>query len=312
MRRILSIILVCVLMGSILCACGAQSDASQKPVVVTTLFPQYDFARQIAGEYAQVDMLLSPGSESHMYDPTPSDMLKISRSALFVYTGETMEPWAHEIIDSFGEDAPMTVDCSQGVTLIGTHEHSEEQGHDEEHDEHTADAHIWLNLLNSAVMVDNIAAGLCTVMPEHKDEFLARAQELKNELLEIDAQFEDIFKGAENSTLVFGGRFSYIYFIDRYGIDYVTAYTSCSANAEPSVAEIAAVAEYINQNDVPVIFREELSTATVANSIAQDTGAQVLQFSTAHNVTKDEFDSGITFCDIMRSNMENIREAVGE
>lgn len=307
-RRFFALVLSALIACSLPALSGCTQQRSGDRTIIATLFPQYSFARQIAGERFDVRLLLSPGTESHSYDPTPGDMLELSRAAVFAYTGEEMEPWAHELIESADMKGVQVVDCSEGIKLIESEQHEEEQQHGEEHEhEHSADPHLWLDLGCAQVMVDNLLSGIIKADPENAEEYTANASLLKTELSELDGEFEALFDSADTRTIVFGGRFSYIYFINRYRLDYVTAYSSCSSNAEPSVAEIAAVVDYIRSSGARAIYHEELTDPTVARSIADETGVSLLEFSTAHNVTAEQLKAGVTFQDIMRQNLKNLR-----
>ena len=305
MKKILSAIIACAVVFTLFTGCSVEKGG--KKTIMATLFPQYDFARTIAGDRFEVKLLLAPGTESHTYDPGASDMYAIANSALFLYTGDEMEPWAGTLISSLGEDCPEVVDCSQNVPLIKEDHDHEEEEHDHEHE---ADPHIWLDMDNAKIMAENICSGLCRIDPENAESYKENCQKLKNELDELDGEFEQLFSDSDTDTIVFGGRFSYIYFIERYGLDYVTAYKSCSASAEPSLADIAEVVDHINESGAKAIYYEELSEPKVARAIAQDTGIKALEFSTAHNVTAQQLESGVTFIDIMRQNIANLREGL--
>ena len=305
MKRILSVILSAV----ILCGCitfGGCSANNSEGKIIATLFPQYSFAKEIAGDKYEVELLLTPGTESHTYDPSTADTYTISKAALFLYTGGEMEPWAANLLDSLGSDCPKTVNCSQGVEFYS----EEHEDHDHEGHSHGEDPHIWLDMNNAYIMADNICAGLCEIDPENSEYYKKNTSKLKAKLMTIDGEFEELFENADTKTIVFGGRFSYIYFIERYDLSYISAYKSCDTAADPSLSDIAQVVEYIRENDVKVIYHEELTDPKVARSIAEETGIELREFSTAHNVTAEQLESGVTFEDIMYQNLENLREGL--
>ena len=310
-NRILDVVLIFIFSLNILItSCGMidpdKSEDDGRIKIIATLFPQYDFARQIAGDKANVKLLLPPGMESHSFDPKPGDMLEIYNADLFIYTGKNMEPWAETIIKGLTNKNLVVVDCSKNIELLGEHEHDEH-----EHElEHEADPHIWLDPELACIIVENILKALCDKDPDNAEFYKQNANDYTDKLKKLD---RDIFDAVENATcdaIVFGGRFSYIYFLSRFKIDYITAYDSCAVNTEPSVARIAEVINYIKQNNIMCIYHEELTDPKVARSIANETGIEYLQFSTAHNVTKSEFDSGITFLDIMYANLENLKKGL--
>ncbi len=307
---LLKIGLLCAAASMTLTGCQTEVSDDGKPEIICTLFPQYDFARQIYGDQADVTMILPPGTESHMFDPTPEDMAQISDADVFIYTGDEMEPWAAQIAESL-DDTVLVLDLSQYVTLEAEAEHEHEEGILEEAHEHSYDPHYWLDLDNAQKMAQAIAALAPSLGIEDTEAVESSCERYTNKLQALDQQFFDAVDKAERTDIVFAGRFAYSYFLNRYGLSYETVYHSCSAEADPGVAEMMRVIDYIQENDVHIIFYEELSSGRVAQTIAEDTGAATAVFSTAHNVSKEEFDSGITFTDIMENNLKVLKEAIG-
>jgi zinc transport system substrate-binding protein len=294
---------------------AADAAEPKKLLVVASLFPQYDFVRQIAGDKAKVVLLLTPGTESHTFDPTPGDLKTLQKADLFVYTGKVMEPWAGRIVESLDNASLLVIDASEGIKLkMGEIHDREENLHDDAARDHGYDPHVWLDFSLAMTMADNVTRGLCAKDPANADFYKKNAAAYREKLRELDREFlEAVGEAAAASgreTLVFGGRFAYRYFLDRYGLKYVTAYDSCSTEGEPSLRRIADVIRYITNNGVRAIFHEELVDPRVARSIAEQTGAEPLLFSTAHNVGRDEFEAGITFIDVMRRNLENVKKGL--
>lgn len=365
-KRILYVLIITVL----LTGCGKNNSSGadkdmvsgeKRLTIVATLFPQYDFARQIAGEYAEVIMLLPPGMESHSYDLRPADMITIRESDIFIYTGEYMEAWAQTIIDSL-DDSVMVVDASEGITLsketdyyIEEHVHEDDGGHENEHeadehaegeaheneaDEHEADGHaededyeeaenheheeahehsghhheydphIWTDPVYAMSMVENITSALCAKDPEHAAQYRKRADEYISELEELDAAFREIADEAQSTTIFFGGRFAMSYFVQEYGFDCLAAYHDCSAESEPSIESVMRMIDEIREHNAKAVYYEELADPKVARTIAEETGAKLLLLHSAHNVTKEDFDNGITYLDIMWQNVERLKEGL--
>ncbi len=288
---------------------GAAADDG-KLSVICTLFPQYDFARYIGKGQADVTLLLSPGQEAHMYDPTPADMEAISDCDVFIYTGDAMEGWAAQIVDSL-DNSVYVLDLSQYVTL----REEEEDGHDheEEHHHHGAyDPHYWLDMTNAAAMAQAIGDVLSNLDEGHSREYAERTGEYVGRLLDLDQAFMDTVHNSPRKDIVFGGRFAYSYFINRYGLEYETVYHTCSAESDPGVTDMIRVIDYIDQHDNSCIFYEELSSGNVAKTIARDANIDTAVFTTGHNVTKDEFDRGITFIDLMNDNLELLKHVLAQ
>lgn len=310
-----------VILGFILvlagCSEGSKEESistSDKIEIVTTLFPQYDFARQIVGDKAEVTLLLPPGMESHSYEPTPADMIKINKANLFIYTGELMEPWAHKMIESVDSEQVKVLDVSQGIPLLASneedeqhhdheaevegHEHSEDDGH-----HHTYDPHIWTSPQNAKVMVNNILEALCEVDPQNADYYKANAQAYQLQLDNLNDEFEVVVSNSKHDTIYHSGRFAMQYLMQQYGINYVSA----PFEAEPSAALVAQVINEIKANNIPAIYYEELITPKIAQMISEETGAQMLLLHSCHNVSKEDFDNGVTYLSLMEQNVENLK-----
>ncbi|MCD8048280.1 MAG: metal ABC transporter substrate-binding protein [Clostridia bacterium] len=281
---------------------STQEASSDKITVVATLFPQYDFVREIGGDRVDATLLLSAGQESHLYDPSPSDMSFIASSDIFIFTGENMESWAADIASSVG-DSVTIVDASEGITLH-LNEDDDEDGHS-----HTYDPHIWLDFDNAKTMCDNIYSALCAASPEDESYFAANLEAYKEKLTEIDEEYAAAF-ASSSKTLVFGGRFALGYLVRRYNVSYISAYSSCGSESEPSVRDIQTISDFVKENDVKVVYCEEFSDPKVARSIAEGTDAEILVIHSAENTSLDEREDGTTFIDIMEQNLENIKKGL--
>lgn len=300
-----------------------ESNETGKIEIVATLFPQYDFAKQIGGDKVNVTLLLPPGTESHTYDPTPQDMVNINNSSLFIYTGEEMEPWAENLISGMKNEINV-LDLSTTVNLINSEEFEEEHSSNENHEHdnhdevnksseshvHTYDPHIWLNPLNAIQMVNSITEQLCRIDPENADYYKNNASEYIKEIQQLDSEFENVVNSSTNKKIAFGGAFAYAYFVERYNIEFISAYQTCGESTEPSTTQVKEVIDYINENNIPVIFYKEYTTGNVAKTISENTNAQMLVFNTVHNVSKDEIENGASYVSIMRQNLENLKIAL--
>jgi zinc transport system substrate-binding protein len=298
---------------------------SHKPQVIATLFPQYDFAKQIAGDKADVVLLLPPGLESHSYEPTPSDMIKIHKADVFLYTGEIMEAWSQKLILSLENSGAecLVVDVSKGVPLVRTadiekeHEHADGDEHeyadgdDQEHS-HIYDPHIWTDPQLAKIMVANILEGLCSADPENAEVYKANASEYMKELDGLDLEFRTVIDNAKRNEIIFGSRFAFYYFVKRYGLDYESAFDSCSAETEPSARTVKLLIDEIKEKKIPVIFYAELEEPKTAKALSAETGAKLLMLHSCHNVTKDEWESGATYLSLMKQNAENLKEGLSQ
>lgn len=284
--------------------------------IVTTLFPQYDFARKILGDKGKVSLLLPSGTETHSYEPTPLDIMQINKSDIFIYTGDNMEPWAATIAESIDSNT-VILDVSKNITLVDKHDieeyekitFKEEHNHEEEHN-HSADPHIWLNLDNAVIMIENIKNEIIALDKNNEEYYEKNASAYIKEIKELSKQFDQVSKELADKTIVFAGPFAYSYFIDRYKINYVSAYESCGEDVEPSVSKIKEIITYIKDNQINTIYYKELSNGNVASMIAADTSAEMKIFNTLANPDKASFDSGETYISIMKENLEALKSLI--
>ena len=296
------------LVFSTLAGCSEQpQEDSGKLQIVATLFPQYDFARQIAGDQAEVTMLLPFGMESHTFDPKPADIMKVNSSDLFLYTGQYMEPWAQSLIDALGDSQTWVVDLSAGITL-------EEEGHDHDDSDdshtHDYDPHIWTSPVNAITMVKSILSSLCAIDPDHAADYTGRAEDYIAQLTELDTDFRSMIDAAPRKEIVFGGRFAFAYFVREYGLEYMAAFDSCSSETEPSVQVMNQMINAVKEKAIPIVYYEEMTDPKVARAICSETGAQMRLLHSCHNVSKEEYDSGATYLTLMRQNLENLKEGL--
>lgn len=303
-------------------ACAGSFRANGKLSIVTTLFPQYDFAKQIAGDKAEVILLLSPGMEAHSYDPAPSDIVRINESDLFIYTGEYMETWASQIIKSLEKDVKI-LDVSEGIRLTYSedehgaekhedtdHAEDENDDHDEEdHDDHAHvyDPHIWTSPVIAQQMVGNILNELIEIDSENEDYYRKNAERYLAELAELDEEFRQAAENADIQTLYFADKFAMYYFTKEYSLTYVSAYDSCSSETEPSAKLVAKMIDEVREDNAPAVFYAELSNHKAADTISKETGTKELLLHSCHNVSKDEFENGATYISLMKQNLENLK-----
>ena len=285
----------------LLCGCtDTDKNDDGKLKIVATLFPQYDFVKEIAGEYASVSLLLPSGVESHSYEPTPQDIIGISEADIFLYTGEYMEAWAHDIIEGIDSDV-MVIDVSKGISLDTL----------ETHDEHPHfDPHIWTDPELAITMVQNIADALCSADSDNASVYIENADTYCAKLSKLDSDMKEMLSCAKQDTVCFGDRFAMHYFAKHYGLNYISAYDSCSEETEPSAKAIAQIIDTIKEKGITAVFHGELTKPTVAQAIANDTGAQLLLLHSCHNVSKEEFECGASYLSLMYQNLENLREGL--
>ncbi|MBS3950942.1 MAG: zinc ABC transporter substrate-binding protein [Peptococcaceae bacterium] len=291
------------------CASRSQVVVTKNLKVVTTLFPQYDFVRQIAGDKVDVSLLLPPGVESHAYEPSPRDIVDVQKAAVFIYTGKNMEPWAEKIIQA-SQGKLLIIDSSKGIELMDEDDdHEEPDGDDEnEHGHDGEDPHIWLNPIYAQKMVDNIVAGLAQADAKNAELYRSNGDVYKQKLQVLDDKFLETFAQAKTKQIIYAGHFAFGHFATRYGLEHISPYTGFAPDAEPTPQRIAELIENVRDSIRKVIYYEELVDPKVAKVIAEQTGAKMLLLHAAHNVSKEDLSSGITYLEIMEGNLQKLQE----
>ncbi len=298
---------ICLLLSFVMClnlmGCSksdTQNKKEDKLKVVSAIFPAFDFARQIFGDRADITLLLPPGAESHNYEPSPKDIIKIQNCDLFIYNGGVSDGWVEKILDSM-EKKPYTLEMMESSTLIDGADH-----HDHNHDEH-----VWMSIKNAISITKTITDTANLIDGENKDYYLANYESYSSKLSKLDENFKNLSNGASNKTLVFADRFPAKYFTHFYGFDYISAYDGCADKAEPGSAKISKLIEDVKKNKIPVVFYIEFSNQKVADTVCDATGAKKMLFHSCHNVTKEEFERGITYLELMEQNLHTVEEALG-
>lgn len=299
MKKIVALLMVLFL----LTGCNNIEKSEDKITIVTTLFPQYDFCRQIVGDRAEVVLLLPPGMESHNFEPGIGDIKTISESDLFIYTGENMEPWAHKIIKTVPN--AKILDASTNINLCA-HEHTNEEHHN--HGE--KDPHIWTSPLNAKIMTKNIIEALCEIDPKNSKIYKDNGEKYLAELDTLDSEFSQLAQECKNITLCHGGKFAMSYLSEHYGFIFLAAYDSCASSQEPGAMRVKEIVDTINKQQLNGVFCQELNQGRIAETISEETGVPVYTLHTCHNLSKKEFEQGETYISLMKKNVENIKKVI--
>lgn len=351
-------------------AFDASSEENGKLKVAVTLFPYYDFVRQIAGNQVDLQMVIPAGMDSHSFEPTPADIRTIQHADILISNGGTMEHWLDETLAAL-DTTNMTIvtmmdyvdaveeEIVEGmedadhdhehthVYVAADHDHSgempeehaahahEDDDHDhsgetpEEHAAHSYeedtrsyvdhdgheeeieyDEHIWTSPVNAMKLVDVIGDTLAEADPAHADTYHQGAENYKKELEEIDSGFREVSANRKRNMIVMGDKFPFRYLADEYQLDYRAAFSGCSSDTEPSAKTIAYLIDKVKEEQIPAVYYLELSSHRVAEIIGEETGAEPLLLHSCHNVTRAQFDAGITYAGLMRQNIENLRKGI--
>ena len=296
-------------------------EGGRKLKVAATLFPYYDF----------VSLVIPAGMDSHSFEPTPRDIRTMQEADVIIANGGAMEHWVDQVVDSFDrEDQTVVImmdhvdaveeeivegmeHSDEGHGHVHVHEDGEEDGHleeDESQYEIEYDEHIWTSPVNAMRMVDVIAETLTERDPDHGAMYQAGAAAYLEELERLDKEFREVRDSAVHDMIVMGDKFPLRYFADTYGLRYRAAFSGCSSDTEPSARTIAYLIDKVKEEGLPVIYYLELSSHRVAEIIGEETGAVPLLFHSCHNVTRRQFEEGVTYLELMEQNVKNLREGL--
>lgn len=320
MKRIISILITIAISASILVGCqnntvnSEDNNSSDKLSVVATIFPQYDFVREIAGDNVELTMLLPPGSESHSFEPTPQDIITIQNCDVFIYVGGESDEWVDGILDSMDTSGmkiiPIIdlVDAVEEEIVEGMEAEEADEG--ESNGEAEYDEHVWTSPKNAVTIVQHLSETLCELDGKNASVYAANTASYLDKLNELDAAFQEVVDRASRNTLIFADRFPFRYFADAYGLDYYAAFPGCSTETEASAATVAFLIDKVNEEDIPVVFYIEFSNEKMADTICESTNARKLLLHSCHNITKDDLASGVSYLELMTQNVENLKEAL--
>ena len=296
------------LCAALLTGCGALSaDPAEdgRLRIVTTLFPYYDFARAIAGERAEIALLLVPGREAHSFEPTPLDAVTISRADVFVCNGGESEEWVEDMLDAAGEDIGTVV---RMMDHAQTREEEFVEGmqgaeNEEEEEEPEYDEHIWTSPRNAVLLCNALCDALCDADPAGAETYRANCAAYTGQLAELDGRFTALRAGAKRDLLVFADRMPLLYFCGAYDLRYRAAFHGCSTDTEPSLATLKYLIDKVAEENIPVVYTVDLDSKKIAEVVAEATGAEIDTLYSLQTVSRTDFDRGETYLTMMERNL---------
>lgn len=295
MKKIICLILSAML----LCSCTQKNIKNDKLNIVTTIFPQYDFARSIGGDAAEYTMLIKPGGEVHTYEPTPADIIKIKECDLFICVGGESESWLDKIIKStdINEDKIIRMmDCVENKIK------------EEQHDEY--DEHVWTSPVNARIIAKEIAAKMCEADTQNSELYKSNFESYDKELSALDSDFNKIVSNSSRKIIMVADRFPLRYLTEEYGLEYYSAFPGCSEESEPSPAKIAFLIDKLKEEQFPVVFKVDFSNGKIAETVTENTDTKILMLNSCHVISADDFKNNVTYIDLMHENLKNIGEAL--
>lgn len=362
-KSVVFIVTISMIFGMAGCGKTTEKEDNYRLKIVTSLFPYYDMARAVIGDVKGIDlkMIVTPGQDSHSFEPTPSDVIQMENADVLIYNGGSLETWIDTLLDSLNNKNQIQMKMMDYVDVLNEeivegmdtrfeeHDHEEhshkednhnkenhkEDSHSEENhkeDNHSEDSsndsefhnedseeeheetdeHIWTSPVNEIIMTEKICETLSKALPEEKENFQKNAESYISQLKELDNEFRTIVENAKINEIIFADKFPLQYFAKEYGLKYYAAFPGCGSDMEPSAKTIAFLVDKIKEDNIKAVFYLELSSHIVADAIETDTGAKPFQFNSCHNITQKQFDSGVTYVDLMKENVNNLKIALGE
>ena len=332
MKKITALLLALFVLVGALAGCGKQNDTNKtdKLSIVTTIFPEYDWVREILGDKAdnaEITMLLDNGVDLHSYQPTADDIVKISDCDLFIYVGGESDGWVEDALRNAANrnmkvinllevlgDSVKTEEIVEGMQE--EHEHEDAHAHDdaEEHEhEEEADEHVWLSLKNAKMLVRVISKALQELDPDNKDIYAANADAYVKKLSALDAEYQAAVDAASNKTILFGDRFPFRYLVDDYGLRYYAAFVGCSAETEAGFETISFLAKRVDEWKLPCVLTIEGVQHKIAETIVRNTTAKnqkVLTMDSMQSTTTQDVKNGTTYFSVMEKNLSVLKEAL--
>ncbi len=327
MKKITALLLALFMLVGVLAGCGKQNDTNQtdKLSIVTTIFPEYDWVREILGDKAdnaEITMLLDNGVDLHSYQPTADDIVKISDCDLFIYVGGESDEWVEDALRNAANgnmkvinllevlgDSVKTEEIVEGMQEA---EHEHEDAEEHEHEEE-ADEHVWLSLKNAKMLVRVISKALQELDPDSKDIYAANADAYVKKLSALDAEYQAAVDAASNKTILFGDRFPFRYLVDDYGLRYYAAFVGCSAETEAGFETISFLAKRVDELKLPCVLTIEGAQHKIAETIVRNTTAKnqrVLTMDSMQSTTSKDVKNGTTYLSVMEKNLSVLKEAL--
>ena len=341
MKRIIPLCLALIMTVGLLAGCGKQNEPAASDEtrlrVVTTIFPEYDWVREILGDKAdnaEVTMLLDNGADLHSYQPTADDIVKISECDLFIYVGGESDDWVDDalknaanknmkvinLLEALGERVKTeeVVEGMQEEEHDHDHDHEDADEHDDakEHDheeEAEYDEHAWLSLKNAQTLCSAISSVLQQIDPDNKDTYAANASAYIKKLSALDADYQAAVDAAARKTVLFGDRFPFRYLVDDYGLSYYAAFAGCSAETEASFETVSFLAKKMDELGLPCVLTIEGAQHRIADTIVQNTAGKkkVLTMDSMQSTTSKDVANGATYLSVMEKNLSVLKEALG-
>ena len=300
--------------GTIFPSAATGKTIEVKINIVGSSFPEYDFARAIVGDKANVAMLTPPGASVHSFEPSPSDIVRIQNSDAFIFVGGESNAWVKRILDSIDTSNMKIIRLMDYVETMqeeikeGMQLEEDEDGENEEEVEY--DEHIWTSPKNAIKLIEVICDALCVIDSENAGIYRGNTKQYQEALKKADEEIADVVSKSARKKIVVADKFPFLYFVRAYGLDYAAAFPGCSDQADAGVKTILYLVKTVEDENIPFVYHVELSNKSVAMAISEQTGTGILQLNSCHNLSKTDFEAGMTYLDLMRQNIENLKKGL--
>ncbi len=316
-KRILPILSSVLILLS-LCACGVRSADSNKIKVVCTVFPIYDWAREIVGDKAEIIWLTENGTDMHSFQPSAADMVKIAECDILVYIGGESDKWVDETVKQYQNEKRALINLT---SLLGgslkEEEHTEgmQEEHEQGEEEAEYDEHVWLSLKNAVIFADAIADSLAEKDPENAEFYKENARNYTEKLTALDGEYQKAVNAAPLKTLLVADRFPFRYLTEDYGLSYYAAFPGCSAETEASFETVAFLSAKADELGLKYVIKTETAATKIAETVIANTkekNQEILVLDSMQSVGSKDAGNGTTYLSVMEKNLETLKKALGE
>ena len=319
-KKGLCILFALCLLGAVMMIPGV-SAASDRPLIVVTTFPIYDWVHQIAGDSVDLIMLLDSGVDLHSYQPTAQDILRIAQCDLFIYIGGESDKWVADALNASPNDSRRVLNLMEALgqralaeeTVEGMENEENGTEGEEEDEEEEKDEHIWLSLRNARMLTEAISNQLASLNPDQAALYTENETAYQVALDQLDSEYTAMISGAPFRSLLFGDRFPFRYLTEDYGLEYYAAFSGCSAETEASFNTIAFLAGKLSELHLPAVLTIEGTNHRIAETIVQASGGKdltILTLNSLQSATSRDIDNGTDYLSVMKQNLEVLRQAL--
>ena len=305
MKKLIIILLSVVLLFS----CSREKNVNNKLIITATNFPCYDAARAVFGDKADIKMILPFGGESHSYEPTSDDVIRIMNSDLFIYTGGESESYVKKILKALDEEIN-TFRLIDNVSILLIESDVGIIQKEEEEEGELFDEHVWTSLSNEIEIISKLCDEAISIDPNNTSYYRANADAYISELTTLRACIIDIVRNSKRKTLVITDRFPLAYFAYDFGLDHIAAFPGCASESEVSAKTVALLIDYVKDNNIPAVMHMELANTLLSEVVSDETGCKILEFNSCHNVSRRDGLAGVTYISLMKKNLDILKEAL--